>query len=43
MDLTVGLHLYSVHFAEHGLDTVARASAATSGLGGRVLDACPES
>ena len=42
MDLTVGLHLYSVHFAEHGLDTVARASAATSGLGGRVLDACPQ-
>lgn len=38
MGSTVGLHLYSIHHAEHGIDAVERAARAVPGLGRRLVD-----
>lgn len=38
MGPTVGLHLYSIHHADHGLDAVERVAASVPGLGRRLLD-----
>lgn len=38
----MGLHLYSIHHAEHGLDAVERIAPLVPGLGRRLVESCPD-